>query len=113
LKSAHQAEVELGYHHHGYGYTSRYSWDHPHDDDKFNGTADFHNQEGYFDKGFSGDRNGANPNAVYNTYGGLYDGYGYGSGNHDNHDKRWWAHLEKDNYNGMSYVKNDSSNGLL
>lgn len=46
LKSAHQAEVELGYHFNGRGTATSPS--------DYNGTSKFHNQRGYFARGFDG-----------------------------------------------------------
>lgn len=104
LRSAHQAEVELGYHYHGKRGEEVEAGPVP---DTLNGTIHFHNQEAYFERGFAGDH-GSNPNAIP-TLGGEYDGTGTGADHHSGRDRRWWKHLERDSFDGMKYVRNDSS----
>lgn len=90
LKSAHQAEVELGYHRL-----------HPNNTiSEYNGDSSFHNSKTYFDQGFQKNSNYRQKDDL----GGVYDGAGYGEDHHDNANKQWWKHLEKDNYDGMRYV---------
>lgn len=108
LKSAHQAEVELGYHYHGKKGEELEAGPVP---DELNGTQHFHNQKAYFERGFAG-KQGHNPNKI-NNLGGYLDGDDYVSGGAAGKDRRWWKHLERDKFDGMKYVKNDSSNGAL
>lgn len=73
LKSAHQAEIELGYHHlHQNSTVSEYQ-----------GDSTFHNSKTYFDNGFQKDTKYRNKDDL----GGVYDGAGYGEDHHDGANK--------------------------
>lgn len=98
LKSTHQAEIELGYHHlHQNNTISEY-----------NGDSSFHNSKTYFENGFQKSSRFRQKDDL----GGEYDGAGYGEDHHNGANKEWWKHLEKDRYDGMRYVDQKKSQNL-
>lgn len=73
---------------------------------EYNGTADFHNTEDYWKKGFAGQEEDYSSN--YNNV------RGYGGWDHHGHEqpeektkmeKDWWMHLVKDQHDGMASAR--------